>query len=84
MALFEELRVGYDPEHLRTFTVSTEVVAASTSRTLDDLPTMPVGEIPTLSGDQLAVLKQDPDERLRAAKTLCGWPDGAIALKYGD
>jgi hypothetical protein len=52
--------------------------------TLDDLPTTPVGEIADLPGDQLALLKQDADERLRAAKALCDWLDGAIALKYGD
>lgn len=52
--------------------------------TLDDLPTLPVGEIADLSGDQLALLKQDADERLRSAKTLCDWIDGAIELKYGD
>ncbi len=52
--------------------------------TLDALPTLPVGEIAALQGDQLALLKQDADERLRAAKTLCDWLDGAIALKYGD
>ena len=52
--------------------------------TLDDLPTMPFGEIAALPGDQLALLKQDADERLRSAKTLCDWLDGAIALKYGD
>jgi hypothetical protein len=51
---------------------------------LDDLPTMPFGEIADLPGDQLALLKQDADERLRAAKTVCDWLDGAIALKYGD
>ena len=52
--------------------------------TLDDLPTMPVGEIAAQAGDQLALLKQEADERLRSAKTLCDWLDGAIALKYGD
>lgn len=52
--------------------------------TLDDLPTMPVGKIAALPGDQLALLKQDADERLRAAKVRCDWLDGAIALKYGD
>ncbi|UFM63997.1 hypothetical protein LOS78_00480 [Paracoccus sp. MA] len=52
--------------------------------TLDELPTMPVGDIAALPGDQLALLKQDADERLRAAKTFCDWIDGAIALKYGD
>lgn len=51
---------------------------------LDDLPTMRVGEIADLPGDQLALLKHDADERLRAAKTLCDWLDGAISLKYGD
>lgn len=52
--------------------------------TLEDLPTMPVGEISGLPGDQLAILKQEADERLRSVKTLCDWLDGAIALKYGD
>ncbi|MFN7265182.1 MAG: hypothetical protein ACK5T5_09655 [Phenylobacterium sp.] len=52
--------------------------------TLDDLPTMPVGDIAALPSDHLALLKQGADERLRAAKTLCDWLDGAIALKYGD
>ncbi|HLT19980.1 MAG TPA: hypothetical protein VKZ96_11030 [Thermomicrobiales bacterium] len=52
--------------------------------TLDNLTTMPVGEIAALPGDQLALLKQDADERLRAAKSLCDWLDGAIALKYGE
>lgn len=52
--------------------------------TLDDLPGLPVGEIAALPGDELALLKQEADERLRAARTLCDWLDGAIALKYGD
>jgi hypothetical protein len=51
---------------------------------LDDLRTMPVGEIAALPGDQLALLKDEADERLSAAKTLGDWLDGAIALKYGD
>lgn len=51
---------------------------------LDDLHTMPIGEIAAQAGDQLALLKQEADERLRAAKNLSDWLDGAIALKYGD
>lgn len=51
---------------------------------LDDLRTKPIGEIAALSGEELASLKDQADERLRAAKTLCDWLDGAIALKYTD
>ena len=51
---------------------------------LDDLYTMPVREIAALPADQLALLKQDADERLRAAKALSDWLDGAIARKYGE
>lgn len=36
--------------------------------TLDDLPTLPVGEIAALTADQLALLKQDADERLRSRR----------------
>ena len=40
--------------------------------------------IAVLSGDELAPLRQEADEQLRAAKALCDWLDGAIAMKYGD
>ncbi len=52
--------------------------------TLDDLRTMPVGEIAALPGDHLALLKGEADEAQRTTRTLCDWLDGAIALKYGD
>ena len=52
--------------------------------TLNDLRGMQVGAIAALSGDELAPLRQETDEQLRAAKALCDWLDGAIALKYGD
>lgn len=51
---------------------------------LDELRGMPVGAIAALPGDQLALLQQGAEERLRVAKTLCDWLDGAIALKYAD
>lgn len=52
--------------------------------TLDDLRDMQVREIAALPGEQLALLQDEAAERLRAAKTLCDWLDGAIALKYGE
>ena len=52
--------------------------------TLDELRTMQVGEISALPGEQLALLQEEAAERLRAAKTLSDWLDGAIALKYGE
>ena len=52
--------------------------------TLNDLRGMQVGAIAALSGGELAPLRQEADEQLRAAKALCDWLDGAIALKYGD
>lgn len=52
--------------------------------TLDDLRSMSIDEIIALSGEQLALAEDEACERLRAAKTLCDWIDGAIALKYGD
>jgi hypothetical protein len=52
--------------------------------TLNDLRGMQVGAIAALSGDELAPLRQETDEQLRATKALCDWLDGAIALKYGD
>lgn len=52
--------------------------------TLTDLRGMQVGAIAALSGEELAPLRLEADEQLRAAKALCDWLDGAIALKYGD
>ncbi len=52
--------------------------------TLNDLRGMQVGAIAALSGEELAPLRQEAEDRLRTAKSLCDWLDGAIALKYGD
>ena len=52
--------------------------------TLNDLPTMPVGDIAGLPADQLALLQEAADEALRSAKLARDWLDGALALKYGD
>ena len=45
--------------------------------TLDAIPIMPIGEIAALPGYQLALLKQDADERLRAAKRRSVGPTGS-------
>ncbi len=47
---------------------------------LDDIRTMPVGEIATLPAEHLALLQEDADAALDAAK----WLEGAIALRYAD
>lgn len=52
--------------------------------TLNDLRGMPIGAIAALSGEELAPLRQEAEDQLRTAKSLCDWLDGAIALKYGD
>ena len=52
--------------------------------TLNDLRGMQVGAIAALCGGELAPLRQEADEQLRAAKALCDGLDGAIAVKYGD
>ena len=51
---------------------------------LDDIRTMPVGEIAKLPAEHLALLQQDADAALDAAKRLKEWREGAIALRYAD
>lgn len=51
---------------------------------LDDIRTMPVGEIATLPAEHLALLQEDADAALDAAKRLKEWLEGAIALRYAD
>ena len=50
--------------------------------TLDDIHRMPVGEIAALPADQLAMLKEAADQRLKQARTVADWLDGAISVKY--
>ncbi len=52
--------------------------------TLDDIHRMPVGEIAALPAGQLAMLKDAADERLKQAKMVADWLDGAISIKYAD
>ena len=52
--------------------------------TLDQLRTMPIGDIVTMPAEVLAVLQEDADAALKSAKSMKDWLDGAIAQKFGD
>lgn len=52
--------------------------------TLDQLRTIPIGDIVTLPSEVLAVLQEDADAALKSAKSMKDWLDGAIAQKFGD
>ncbi len=51
---------------------------------LEDIRAMPVGEIAALPAEQLALLQEDAEAALTAAKTLKEWLDGAIVLRFGE
>ena len=51
---------------------------------LEDVRAMPVGEIAALPAEQLALLQEDAEAALTAAKTLKDWLDGAIGLRYAE
>ncbi len=51
---------------------------------LEDIRAMPVGEIAALPAEQLALLQEDAEAALTAAKKLKEWLDGAIALRFGE
>jgi hypothetical protein len=51
---------------------------------LADIQTMPVGEIAKLPAEHLALLQEEADQALNAAKQIRDWLDGAIALRYGE
>lgn len=51
---------------------------------LADIRTMPVGEIAKLPAEHLALLQEEADQALNAAKQIRDWLDGAIALRYGE
>lgn len=51
---------------------------------LADIRTMPVGEIARLPAEHLALLQEEAEEALNAAKRIKDWLEGAIALRYGE
>jgi hypothetical protein len=51
---------------------------------LGDIRTMPIGEIAALPAPMLALLQDDAEEAVKAARHLADWLHGAIALRYAD
>ena len=58
--------------------------AHSNRPSFDDIRSMPVGEIAALPGIHLALLQEDAEAALTAARTLKDRLEGAIALRYAD
>ena len=58
--------------------------AHSNRPSFDDIRSMPVGEIAALPEIHLALLQEDAEAALAAARMLKDWLDGAIALRYAD
>ena len=51
---------------------------------LGDIRTMPIGEIAALPASVLALLQEEAEDSVKAARSLADWLNGAIALRYGD
>ena len=61
------------------------MMSAATNRPrLGDIRTMPIGEIAELPAPMLALLQDEAEEAVKAARHLADWLNGAIALRYGD
>lgn len=51
---------------------------------LGDIRTMPIGEIAALPAAVLALLQEEAEESVKAARDLGDWLNGAIAIRYGE
>ena len=61
------------------------MMSAATNRPrLGDIRTMPIGEIAELPAPMFALLQDEAEEAVKAARHLADWLNGAIALRYGD
>ena len=58
--------------------------AARNYPSLEDIRTLPIGEIAALPAAHLALLQEDAEAAVATAKTLKEWLEGAIALRYAD
>jgi hypothetical protein len=59
-------------------------MSATNRPSLDDIRSLPIGEIASLPADQLALLQEDAEAAFLAAKNIKEWLEGALALRYGD
>lgn len=57
---------------------------AANRPSLEDIRTMPIGEIAALPADQLALLQEEAEAAFQVARQLKEWLEGAVALRYGD
>jgi hypothetical protein len=60
------------------------IIVHSNRLRLEDIRTMPIGEIAALPADHLALLQEDAEAALTAAKATAEWIAGAIALRYAN
>jgi hypothetical protein len=51
---------------------------------LGDLPRIPIGEIAALPAPVLALLQDEAEDAVNAARHLADWLNGAIALRYAE
>lgn len=51
---------------------------------LGDIRTMPIGEIAALPASVLALLQDEAEDSVKAARFLADWLNGAISLRYGE
>ena len=51
---------------------------------LDDIRTMPIGDIAALPADQLALLQDEAEVALQAAKAAVDWLTGAFTLRFAE
>ena len=79
------MNAGTVPEAFTTRPEGDQSMPSPANRpSLDDIRTLPMGAIAALSGVHLALLREDVEAALSAARTLKEWLDGAIALRYRD
>lgn len=79
------MNAGARPDAFTPFREGDQPMPSPSNRpSLDDIRTLPIGAIARLPSVHLALLQEDAEAALIAARTLKDWLEGAIALRYGD